>query len=193
MSNDTSVLDSIVQAAEARPSELDETRLGEVAQLANNQLLLELRKAELEAELREVGQKLQELSTQTLPEALDELGLAELTLTDGTRLTLSPFYSCSVKDGSAASAMDWLKAHDYSDVIKTEVLVPFDKGDVKAAEQLKRRLIKELKEKRATVVYGVHPQTLKRVARELHEAGESLPSDHFNIFIGRVAKLKKKA
>lgn len=191
MSEDTSVLDNIVQEAQARPESLDPSKLGEVAQLANDQLLLELRQLELQQELKEVSKKLQDLSTQAIPEAMDELGLAELKLSDGTVLTLGNFYSCSIKDDAKASAMDWLKGHDHADVIKTEVLVPFQKGDVEAAEKFRQQLEKRYKSVHPSVVYSVHAQTLKKLAREVHEAGDSLPEDYFNLYIGRVSKLKK--
>lgn len=187
----TSELEDFLNEAAEEPSQLDSASLGEVATLANRQLLLELRKQSLTEQLSEVSTELRDLSERLLPESMSELGLSELRLKDGTLLQVLPFYSAKIKAELKAKAMTWLKRHHHADVIKTEVVVPFDKGDVKMAEVLKKEL-RKAGQKLATVTYSVHAQTLKKLAREVHEAGESLPSELFDVYIGRVSKLSKK-
>ena len=187
---DNSVLDALINDAELGPSQLSEKQLGDIAVQCNAIMKLEEVIEDLETKVKENKALLLKLSTEMIPETLDELGLSEVTLSDGTKVSLSNFYSCSIKEDKKAAAMNWLRNNDLGDVIKTEVVVPFGKGDVKQAEKTSSEILKKLKLK-STVTYSVHAQTLKKLAREQHEAGKSLPESSFNLYIGRITKLKK--
>lgn len=182
-------LEALMAEVDQKPVPIDEEALGQAAKLANLQLRLVSEKERLTEELSQVSQKLREISEQLLPEAMSELGLAELKLVDGSMVSIQAFYNAKIKEGLQEKAYEWLRTHDHADVIKTEVIVPFGKGDIKAAEALKKSLLTTHDKTKAT--YSVHAQTLKKLTRELHEEGKNLPSDFFDIYIGRVAKLKR--
>lgn len=153
-------------------------------QLANKAKQVE----QLETSLELAKGQLKRLEQELLPEAMQRIGLSEVKLSDGRKLTISPFYSGSIKDDNKAAALQWLRDNKCDGIVKTEVVAKFGKGQSEDADRAFRLLIDagicaESNE-------GVHPQTLKAFIRERVENGQPIPTDLFGVFIGNKAKLK---
>jgi len=70
--------------------------LGKVANLVRHQLSLELQVAQLEEQLKRTKRDLDEVSGQHLPEALQEYGLSELTMADGSKISVQTVFLASI-------------------------------------------------------------------------------------------------
>ena len=80
---------------------VDEQGLSLVSKLANVQLTLEQRVAQLEDELKQAKRSLREIAEEQLPSAMAEHSISELVLEDGSRVSVGKFYSASIsKDKS---------------------------------------------------------------------------------------------
>jgi hypothetical protein len=82
--------------AAATLSSVDETGLSSVSKLAQQQLSIERRIAELEEMVSDAKKELREVSEELLPSAMAEYGISELKLSDGSEITVGKFYSASI-------------------------------------------------------------------------------------------------
>lgn len=188
-----SLVDTMAQdMAERVPSKLE---LNSIAKLINKQLTLEQEIKLLQAEMDEKKARLNKLSTEDIPNAFTEVGISELRLSDGSKVIIKPFYSASITDETRTEAFTWLRANNFGDIIKHNIIVPLGKGEDKKAEKLKTQLDKLNFQYQDTE--SVHSQTLKAFVREQVEAIAETPADKeafpmklFNVFIGKTTKIE---
>ena len=160
-----------------------------VADLVRQQLVLERRIEDLEDELKRTQQNLAKISQEILPEALAEHGLSELKMEDGSKITVSQFIQAHISKEKQDEAFDWLRDHDFDDLIKNVVSLEFGKGEDDHARDVMETLTNRgywPQNKQS-----VHPSTLKAFVKEQVEKGAEIPSDLFGIFIGKKAVIKK--
>jgi hypothetical protein len=160
-----------------------------VADLVRQQLVLERRIEDLEDELKRTQQNLAKISQEILPEALAEHGLSELKMEDGSKITVSQFIQAHISKEKQEEAFDWLRDHDFDDLIKNVVSLEFGKGEDDHARDVMETLTNRgywPQNKQS-----VHPSTLKAFVKEQVEKGAEIPSDLFGIFIGKKAVIKK--
>lgn len=160
-----------------------------VADLVRQQLVLERRIEDLEDELKRATQDLNKISQEILPEALAEHGLTELKMADGSKITVSQFIQAHISKDKQDEAFDWLREHNFDDLIKNVVSLEFGKGEDDHAREVMEALTNRgywPQNKQS-----VHPSTLKAFIKEQVEKGSEIPSDLFGIFIGKKAVIKK--
>lgn len=160
-----------------------------VADLVRQQLVLEQRVEDLEAELKRAQQDLAKVAQELLPEALAEHGLSELKMDDGSKITVSQFIQAHISKEKQEEAFDWLREHDFDDLIKNVVSLEFGKGEDDHARDVMETLTNRgywPQNKQS-----VHPSTLKAFVKEQVEKGAEIPSDLFGVFIGKKAVIKK--
>ena len=160
-----------------------------VADLVRQQLVIERRIEDLEDELKRAQQNLAKISQEILPEALAEHGLSELKMEDGSKITVSQFIQAHISKEKQDEAFDWLRDHDFDDLIKNVVSLEFGKGEDDHARDVMETLTNRgywPQNKQS-----VHPSTLKAFVKEQVEKGAEIPSDLFGIFIGKKAVIKK--
>lgn len=160
-----------------------------VADLVRQQLVLERRIEDLEDELKRAQQNLAKISQEILPEALAEHGLSELKMDDGSKITVSQFIQAHISKEKQEDAFDWLREHNFDDLIKNVVSLEFGKGEDDHARDVMETLTNRgywPQNKQS-----VHPSTLKAFVKEQVEKGAEIPSDLFGVFIGKKAVIKK--
>jgi hypothetical protein len=178
--------------------EIPDSSIDSVAQLARKLWLAEKKVAELEAQFEEAKAEHLKLSQELVPDAMNELGMESLTLTNGYTIQISPFYSGSIPPNEGKTAdpvrrekcFAWLRSKGFGSLIKTEVKVAAGQGDEKFVERVTKLLAKA----KIPFVQGdnVHHMTLKSFIREQAEAGSPPPQDLFNTHIGKKATIKQK-
>lgn len=166
----------------------------------------ERRLAEAEKKLKEEKAALDTILREDLPLLLNEAGLKDITLEDGTKVKINPDISCAITQARKPEAHEWLRNHDGGGIIKTQVAVSFGKGELDRAESLVIELVDSYGESAVSMDEGVHYQTLKswlkeRIAKsakaveEAIERGEdpsnvaSIPFDLFSIEPFDIAKI----
>ena len=157
---------------------------------------LNLAKGKLEIELETINTEIVALETEILPEGLKLLGIKDLTLSSGARISLSDVISASITDDNRDEAHQWLRDNNHGDLIKNNVTLTFGKGEDTAAKELINRLLQlrnvgetsfgQLQQKEA-----VHPSTLKAFVRQRVESGEAFPGKLFKLYTGQVVKIAK--
>ncbi len=164
-------------------------QLQQVSALAEIQRKLEAEVKKKEESLKETKQQLKKVSEVDIPEALAECGLSEIKLTDGTKVSVSTYYSASIPKDKIDEALDWLRNNNHGDLIKNTVAIDYARGEDNAAEKMKQDL--RTQGQSFTDKTGVHPQTLKAFVREQTESGKNLPLDLLGAHIGQKTIIKE--
>jgi hypothetical protein len=162
--------------------------LTSVAALARRAKMLEKEIEEHESVLKERKEQLRKLEEESIPNMLNELGMKDFTMADGSKITVKPFYSASIKEENRAQAYEWLREHGYDDIIKNTVSVRFGRGE----DQLCDTLLNQLREQNYPVEQAqkIEPQTLKAWVREQVERGSEFPTELFGVYVGQKATIK---
>lgn len=166
-------------------------QLGEVAMLAQYLVQADREVDDAEEALSAAKERARRLREEALPGAMEELGLKELTLEDGAKITASLEVYCSIPAGYREQAFAWLDKNNFGGLIKTQVTLPFGRSATEQAELrgLRERLTEDgytFEEKQ-----DVHPMTLKAWLKEqLREGAKKVPLHFFGARPVTVAKVK---
>lgn len=157
--------------------------------------VLELQKLEDEIKedeerLKRKKQQADKLSGEVIPEIMGSLKLKTMKLQDGSGVEVTQIYSATIPVAKKEDAYNWLRENDLGDLIKNEITVSFGRGEDNKAAQY------------ASLAQGqgyepaqklkVEPMTLKALLRERTEAGQEMPSELFNTFVGNQTKIRSK-
>ena len=146
--------------------------------------------ADLNADLQEAKEEMRRLQEDDLPELMRELGLSEIKLEDGSKVTVVDEVDCSISEERRSRAHAWLADNGFGGIIKSAITVEFGRDEhdeaLAAAEKIysatgRAALLKE----------GVHPQTLKAFVKEQMAAGVTIPQELFGLRPYSKAKLTK--
>ena len=123
-------------------------------------------------------ERLKDLSERQLPDLLQNVGLKELSLVGGRKVSIKTDYFASIPKGSAATYA-WLRERNMGGIIKTEIQV--DKSHLRQLAA-------------ASIPYetneSVHHSTLRAFVKEQFEAGNELPSELFKVHTVERAVIK---
>lgn len=144
------------------------------------------RLAELEAELKtreedlkKLKDEIEQVSTKSLPDLMQSLGLTEIRITDGRKIRMSTEYYASIPKIRMAAAAEWLRERNMGGIVKEKILVNPD---------YKERLVENMVP--YTIDESIHPSTLRAFVREQVEAGKDLPHDLFGVHVVNQAVVK---
>jgi len=136
-----------------------------------------------EAEVKALKQQYEEIECGRLPDVMLDVGMIEITLTDGSKLIRTVEYHPAIKVENRPVAFAYLREHELGDVIKTEIKITFGKGEEKLAKRQLAYLMRTKANAERKIVFeeNIHPQTLKALVKERVNADEPLPADIFGI------------
>ena len=163
--------------------------LGKISSLAERYTDLDEEIKDVEARLKFLKEQAREIAEKQLPEAMAEVGVAKFTLTDGSEVTVKPYYSAKISDEKREECFGWLQDHGHEALIKEEVVLTFNRGEHEKAKEFKVQLEEQGMEYSGKM--GVHPQTLTAFVKEQVESGAEFPLELFNVYIGQIAKIKR--
>lgn len=166
---------------------LTDDELQIVSALSHKQVELEVEVERLEEQLKETKKQLAFVSQVELPNALAEIGLSSITLTNGAKIEVKQKYYASIPAESKSDAFAWLQDHNYDSIIKNVVKCEFGKGENDSAQEAMRELVslglRPVNDK------SVHPMTLKSFVKDLLERGEEFPMDLFGAGVVNESKV----
>jgi len=143
----------------------------------------------LEKQLKEAKQKLLKLTDEDLPSKMQEIGMTNFTLQDGSKVEIKEIYGARISKDNEAAAFDWLRSRGEGDIIKNTVTVRFGKEKDNEAQAL----VEELRSKawEPEQKQEVHASTLKAWVKERVEQGKELDMDLFSVWVGQRATITK--
>jgi len=162
-----------------------QTLADQVEKLNSLQQRIELQ----EDNLKNTKKEFDHLSGEVIPTMMAEMGLSHLKLMDGSSVDVKPNYSASISVANRDKAFTWLRENGLGDIIKNEISVSFGRNeDNKAADYA---ALAEERGFQPTQKLKVEPMTLKALVRERLEAGKSMPTEIFNVFVGNKTTIKR--
>ncbi len=133
-----------------------------------------------------------DISSRVIPELLQEQGLQEIKLADGSKVSVKKEFRATLPkdDLRRESAYQWLRDQGLGDIIKNNVTVSFGRGEDNKANQMMD----------LAVANGFTPQqksdvawnTLTALYEERVKAGLDMPSDVFSLWIKDKTKISRK-
>ena len=164
--------------------------LASISGLAQQLLVVQKDIEEKKLELKELENQFRQISESSLPEALQSANLSEIVLSDGTKLSVSPFYKGHISEKNRPAALDWLMQNGHGGLIKNEISLKFGRDEDERAQDT----IASLQQRglSPSVKQGVHAQTLNAFVKERLTNGKDLPSEIFGIYVGSRAKIERK-
>ena len=79
----------------------------------------------------------------TIPDRLTQLGVSDLKLNDGSRISAEPFYSARISVANLEEAHNWLRDNGHGDIIKNTMTLSFGQGEDNLAKELVASLSKQ--------------------------------------------------
>ena len=167
----------------------------EITDIAQQCVLLKKKEdevAELEDKLKAKKAEADDISSRVIPELLQEQGLQEIKLADGSKVSVKKEFRATLPkdDLRREAAYQWLRDQGLGDIIKNNVSVSFGKGEDNKANQMMD----------LAVANGFTPQqksdvawnTLTALYEERVKAGLDMPSDVFSLWIKDKTKISRK-
>lgn len=155
--------------------------LERVMELANLMVEREKEVSRLEQELKEAKAALAAVQTEDLPRMMEEIGMKLVMLADGSKVEVVDDVHCGITEARRDAAHKWLVDNGFGGLIKTQVIVSFDRGELDAACAYTEELNRMDPEHPAAMKDAVHPATLKSFVKEQLAAGAEIPQDLFGI------------
>jgi len=170
--------------------EVSEISLKTLTDKANKMVELEQLVEEKQASLKSTQKELKTLSEEEIPALLSEVGLSEITLTNGKKISTSAYYYGRITEHNQQEAFEWLQDNGHGDIIKNVVSVSFGRDEDVNAE----KLLSNLQDNGYTTngKKWVEPMTLKAFIREQVESGNDLPLETFNVYVGQKTRIINK-
>lgn len=164
--------------------------LDQMMQLARAMVDADQAVEDAEQALKDAKEKARQLHEESVPSAMQELGVESLTLDTGEKLKVSQEVYASIPNENKRSAYTWLNDNGFGGMIKMEVAVNYGKGE----QEVAAALFKELHERglQAEMAESVHASTLKAFLKEMIVGGKPVPLDLFGARAVFCAKITKK-
>lgn len=145
---------------------------------------------EAEGALKDAKERARVLREETIPAAMQEMGLEEVKLETGQKISIKQDVYASIPAASKGQAYDWLNEHGFGGLIKVEVSTTFAKGEQDKALTLHTTLTNMGLQ--PDLDQSVHAQTLKAFLREQIADGNNIPLDLFGARPVWTAKITSK-
>jgi len=169
---------------------LQDDDLSGLSKLIQKQLDLDSEIENMEETLKDMKRERDILSSETIPTKMQELGINETIMKDGSKVTVKEGFHCRIPKAKEEEALQYLKDNDLGDIIKNQVSTSFGTGEDNMAGDL-AGYIESNFGITPDVKKSVHPSTLKATLKKRHEEGLTDPDDLFGIFIRPETKITK--
>lgn len=190
---DDALLDLFEETVEKKVTKVDDKQLKSLAENMNAMLELGGQVGNAEEKLKQLKEKYRQYSEEIIPEQMQSMGLSSLSMDDGSRVSVDPFYSARITEKNKQEAHEWLRKNGLGDLIKNTVSVDFVTGEDELAQKLMSALEKQgmLPSQRE----AVYPSTLRAEVKRLIESGEtafdSSTQKLFSVYTGQRTKIIK--
>ena len=177
-------------AQESTLINVDTDKVKSISELCNRLLDLQEQAKRIEDNLKSKNDEIRMLSEQEIPNLMQEAGVSEFKLADGSSVSIKPFYAAKIPVSKTDEAFQWLTGNGYGDLIKNTVSLNFGKSE----DNLANSLVEDLKSKGHNVSQKkkVEPQTLKAFVKEAIQNGQNVPMDLFGVYISNKTTIKTK-
>lgn len=162
--------------------------LDEMAQLARALLDAEINIQATEETLKLIKKRAIRLREETIPSAMQEMGLQKLVLDTGQTITIKQEVYANISEENKTKAFGWLEKNNFGGLIKSVIKIEFGRDRLDEASYLCERLKDQGHS--PEFIETVHASTLKAFLREQISKGTKVPLDFFGARPVWIAKIK---
>ena len=185
-------MNGIVYDAEDLTPQVGDNSMGALLALLQEAREAEAGIAQAEDALKTAKHNYKDIIERRFPEAMDDLGLQEVTVQDGSakgcKLTIKETLRAGTPEATRELAFKWLEDNKQGSIIKNEIKLQFNRGEEAKAQDVRDALIRKgltPESKRS-----VHPQTLQATLSEMLKNGVDVPLPLFGGILQREVKIK---
>lgn len=147
--------------------------------------------ARLEDEIKAAKKREAEIADHEMPELMDEAEVKEFVTPAGRKVSIKEKIVVQLKEANRPAMFEWCRKNGLAGVVKNTIEVVMGQGreandNTDALAELAEAAGVELHRKSK-----IEPSTLRRLARERHEAGEMWPEDIAPMTILRTVEIKE--
>lgn len=164
--------------------------LDDMSNLAHEMILADESVKKAESLLKLAKAQHARIKEETIPSAMQELGIKSYTLETGETLKLEQAVYAAIPKAKKVECFNWLDENGFGGLIKTEVKIQFGKDERDQAIERYESLQKEGMQ--PAIDMSVHASTLKSFIKEQLAKGEDFPLDLFGARACFEAKISKK-
>lgn len=162
--------------------------ISELTKLAERQHASEQKVKVLEDGLELAKEELKEISEEILPAKMEEYCLTTYGTKSGISVEIIDKITATILVENRTKAYDWLENNGFGNLIKSDVVVAFNRKQITEAKELVKKLREEGKV--ANLERNVHYQTLQAFVRERLKDGKEVPADIFSVYRQSIAKVE---
>ena len=160
--------------------------LKNISNLAHDVIEGEKTVDKIEDELKAAKAKLRAVQEGTLPEAMKAVGMTSFKTTDGHSIEVKETLYASIAKKNMEEAIAWLVDNELSALVKSDVTIPFDKGEQEKMQQF-LEFLEEHQVQNRIVTETVNTMSVKAAIKELLEDGVEVPLELFGAYFSRRA------
>ena len=189
----TNIKDLFEKSTTKAVEEISEDSIKDLSELCQKLLRVEAEVGNTEERLKRLKDQQRELSEQLIPDRLTQLGVSDIKLNDGSRISAEPFYSARISVANLEEAHNWLRDNGHGDIIKNTMTLSFGQGE----DSLAKELVALCKSEGfvPTEKEAVHPSTLKAFVKEQIESGngefDQEIQKKFSVYLGKRTKINR--
>jgi endonuclease YncB( thermonuclease family) len=176
-------------AAEATTLDATTDQLKQVSTLVSHIRTQQQAVEQLEEQLKRAKAQLAKLTEADLPSLMDEIGLAEVTTTDGRQVAIKDTLYASVPKKNRREVAEWLVKQGHGALVAETVTAAFEKGETDKAHAAVQ-LLAANGYTQLSIEESVNTTSLKALIRELTSEGVDVPLPLFGAHWKRVAVIK---
>lgn len=165
--------------------------LKELVKVGEELVAAQVRLEEAEQATKRAKNDVRVLAEDVLPAMLDEVGLEEIKLADGTRIAVEKKILVQPRAENRDAILAWLESIELGALIKDEVTVAFSVGESEKAAELVAALREQ--QRSTKTKRWVEPQTLMARVREMVKSGAEVPADLLGLETKRQAIFAERA
>lgn len=173
--------------ADADEIVVTDSDLSEISRLAKRQLELEATVDAIQRQLETETKKLRDVAERLLPEAMLAIKMTEFKLDDGKKITIKNDVTASIRADFLPQAVEWLDDNGLGGIVKSNVVVNFDRGETEKAAELVSYC--EQHHYSAAEKLSVNINILKATVKEQMANGVEFPDEYFSVHPLRKAKI----
>lgn len=163
--------------------------LSKVASLARTQRDQEQRVATIEAQLKVAKNNLRKTCEDLLPTLLTELGLASITLADGSQVVIDETLYASIAKKNKIKAAQWMADHGQGSLVRNDVNLTLGTGEQEKLIRL-TAMLDSTEFSEYSLTSSMNTGSVKAVIKELLEQGVDVPLELFGAHYVRKSIIK---
>lgn len=177
-----------------QPAGPSDNKLAQLTGLGAEQLEAEAEVHRLEAELEKAKERLKEIAERRMPNLMEEIGMKEFKLQDGTTIELGEHVHIGIPVAMRPRAYQWLRDNNEAALIKGVIKMEFGMKEDEKRRTIQDKIkelmgVGELPEVPVTFDESVNHQTLQAWGKKRLKDGKPMPEEIITVHRQPVAKV----